>query len=172
MSLPVPPSKVSSPLFPFKVSSPSPPFSTSLALFPLRVSFPPSPLRVSAPPFPWRISSPSPPLIVSAPPFPVRLFDEELPIKVSFALPPIAFSITVPGAIIKLPVSPLILDEYKFEAFFSEALKSIVCWLLKPPKSIVSVPDPSTIVNAVADSQSVISLKIELVEEAIFVLNP
>ena len=82
---------------------------------------------MSAPPLPLRISLPSPPLIVSAPPFPVRLFEEELPCKVSFALPPIAFSITVPGPIIKLPVSPSILDEYKFEALFSEALKSIVC---------------------------------------------
>ena len=82
---------------------------------------------MSAPPFPLRISLPSPPLIVSAPPFPVRLFVEELPINVSFALPPIAFSITVPGAMIKLPVSPAILDEYKFEAFLSEALKSILC---------------------------------------------
>ena len=71
------------------------------------------------------MSSPLPLLITSSPSLPNIWLSELLPLIKSDPLPPIAFSIVVPEAIVKFPILPPILDAYKVLELGSVSLKSI-----------------------------------------------
>ena len=120
----------------------------------------------------WKTSAPSPPVSVSLPKPPERRLATALPMSTSLPEPVMPFSMTVPGAKTRLPISPPALEACRSLLSLLDPRRSRRWLTVKFERSIVSVPPSSLIVKADFDKRLDMSANTALMSELMLVLAP